>query len=96
MLSASREQNSFIVSLFFYQIDSSALEKFSTVVSFQDGNIDSICSHPNDAAWAVNIKRAVLSMLQHSAQLLEVSEEHVYEVRKTYSSPITYHSSNLF
>jgi hypothetical protein len=61
------------------QVDSKDLEKFPLLFSWEDGAIESICSNPTDVAWAVNIKRAVLSMMQHSAQFLEVSENFVYE-----------------
>merc|ERR1712131_81250 len=60
-------------------VDSTDLERFPMTFTYQDGSIESICSHPEDAAWVVNIKRAIVSMLQHSSQFLDVPENHVYE-----------------
>ena len=50
------------------------------LVSWQDGLVESVCPHHDDPAWAVNIKRGVLSMLQHTSQFLDVSEKNVVEV----------------
>ena len=62
------------------KVDSSLLEKFPLTFYWQDGSVESVCTHAEDAAWVVNIKRAIISMIQHSSQFLEVSEHHVYEV----------------
>ena len=42
--------------------------------------MESVCADQDDPAWVVNIKRAVLSMLQHTAQFVDVTENHVMEV----------------
>lgn len=60
-------------------VDSSELEKRPLLVSWQDGLVESVCPHHSDPAWAVNIKRGVLSMLQHTSQFLDVSEKNVVE-----------------
>ncbi|GAB6027954.1 hypothetical protein CHUAL_002182 [Chamberlinius hualienensis] len=34
---------------------------------FNDGAIDSLCSHPRDEPWVLNVKRGIISMLQNNA-----------------------------
>jgi len=61
------------------KVDSSELEQRPLLLSWQDGLVESICAHHDEPAWVVNIKRAVLSMLQHTSQFLDVSENNVVE-----------------
>jgi len=61
------------------KVDASELEKRPLLFSWQDGTVESVCADHEDPAWVVNIKRAVLSMLQHTAQFVDVSENHVME-----------------
>jgi len=69
-------------------VDSSELEKRPLLVSWQDGLVESVCPHHDDPAWAVNIKRGVLSMLQHTSQFLDVSEKNVVEVSPYHRHPV--------
>ena len=50
------------------------------MVSWHDGVIESVCFHNEEPAWTANIKRAVASMLQHTPQFLEISQNNVEEV----------------
>jgi hypothetical protein len=61
-------------------VEAIELEKRPLSFSWQDGTVDSVCPDKEDPVWVVNIKRSVLSMLQHTAQFLEVPETHVIEV----------------
>ena len=51
------------------------------MLKWNDGKIESICPSSDDAVWVVNIKRAVLSMLQHTASSLDISVKNLVEVR---------------
>ncbi|XP_053394173.1 apolipophorins-like [Mercenaria mercenaria] len=42
------------------------LEKYPLRFSFQDGRIESVCPAEKEEAWAVNIKKGILSSLQNS------------------------------
>lgn len=61
-------------------MDASELQKRPLSFSWQDGTVDSLCPEQDDPVWVVNIKRSVLSMLQHTAQFVDVAENHVIEV----------------
>ena len=62
-------------------MDASELQKRPLSFTWQDGSVESVCPEREDPAWVVNIKRSVLSMLQHTAQFVDVPESHVIEVR---------------
>lgn len=55
------------------------LEKRTLSFSWQDGTVESVCFEHEDPAWVVNIKRSVLSMMQHTAQFVDQSESYVME-----------------
>ena len=61
-------------------MDLSELESRSFMLSWQDGVVESACFHKDDPAWVANIKRGMASMLQHTPQFLEVSQNNVIEV----------------
>lgn len=61
-------------------MDASELEKRPLLFSWQDGMVDTLCSEESEPVWVVNIKRSVLSMMQHTAQFVNVAENHVMEV----------------
>lgn len=63
------------------QVDASELEKRMLSFSWQDGTVDSLCPEQDEPVWVVNIKRSVISMLQHTAQSIEVAQSHVLEVQ---------------
>lgn len=43
---------------------SSILERSSLRFAFDDGEVKAVCPHDTDPAWAVNIKRGILSAFQ--------------------------------
>jgi hypothetical protein len=47
---------------------SQALEKHSLQFAFQDGQIEHLCSHPEEPSWVTNVKRGILSMLQNTME----------------------------
>ena len=67
------------------QVDASELQKRPLSFTWQDGTVESLCPDQEDPAWVVNIKRSVLSMLQHTAQFIDVPESHVVEVRSFFT-----------
>ncbi|KAK3863691.1 hypothetical protein Pcinc_030564 [Petrolisthes cinctipes] len=46
--------------------DANFLHKYPLVAAVSDGRVHHVCSHPKDQAWAINIKKGVVSTLQNS------------------------------
>lgn len=44
------------------------LEKHSLQFAFQDGQIEHLCSSPDEPRWVLNVKRGILSMLQNTME----------------------------
>ncbi|KAH9366847.1 hypothetical protein HPB48_018454 [Haemaphysalis longicornis] len=52
-----------------------ALERYSLRFSYQDGRVDNVCPSEGETPRALNVKKAILSMLQNSMKQLEVNED---------------------
>lgn len=52
-----------------------ALERYSLRFSYQDGRVDNVCPSEGETPRALNVKKAILSMLQNSMKELEVNED---------------------
>ncbi|KAG7207006.1 hypothetical protein KM043_000897 [Ampulex compressa] len=48
------------------------LERFSLRFAFDDGQIREVCPNRRDPAWAVNLKRGALSMLQNTMKRFDI------------------------
>ncbi|KAK0089741.1 hypothetical protein PV326_004381 [Microctonus aethiopoides] len=84
------------------------LERYNLRFAFEDGHVHELCPNSNDAIWAVNIKRGILSMFQntmkrfdvdHRAQELDVNgicdtRYRLHEARKT--SLILFKTKDLY
>ncbi|KAK4329517.1 hypothetical protein Pmani_000135 [Petrolisthes manimaculis] len=46
--------------------EASFLHQYPLVAAISDGRVHHVCSHPKDQAWAINIKKGVVSTLQNS------------------------------
>ncbi|XP_037526583.1 uncharacterized protein LOC119404030 [Rhipicephalus sanguineus] len=51
------------------------LERYPLRFSYQDGRVDNLCPAQGETPRALNIKKAILSLLQNSMKELEVSED---------------------
>ena len=49
------------------------LEQYPMRFSFQDGTIETVCPLEKESAWAVNIKKGILSAFQNSMDSFETS-----------------------
>ncbi|XP_031834655.2 apolipoprotein lipid transfer particle isoform X2 [Nomia melanderi] len=48
------------------------LARYNLRFAFDDGRIDELCPHKHEPAWALNLKRGVLSMLQNNMRRFDV------------------------
>lgn len=60
-------------------VDVKELEKRPLSFSWQDGTVESVCPEQEDPAWVVNIKRSIISMMQHTSQFVDQAESYVME-----------------
>ncbi|KAF7992093.1 hypothetical protein HCN44_001418 [Aphidius gifuensis] len=51
------------------------LEKYSLRFAFEDGHVHELCPSKNEAIWALNIKRGILSMLQNTMKRFDVDHK---------------------
>ncbi|XP_065572602.1 vitellogenin-like isoform X2 [Artemia franciscana] len=54
-------------------VDVGPLEKQPLLFSFRDGTIEKVCPNDEEVTWALNIKKAILSLLQHTPDSLKFS-----------------------
>ncbi|KAK8762358.1 hypothetical protein V5799_026376 [Amblyomma americanum] len=52
-----------------------ALERYPLRFSYQDGRVDNLCPAEGETPRALNVKKAILSMLQNSMKELETNED---------------------
>lgn len=51
------------------------LEKYNLRFAFDDGNVRELCPNKDEAIWALNIKRGILSMLQNTMKRFDVDHK---------------------
>lgn len=51
------------------------LAHYNLRFAFDDGRIDELCPHKHEPAWALNLKRGVLSMLQNNMRRFDVDHQ---------------------
>ncbi|XP_065572604.1 apolipophorins-like isoform X1 [Artemia franciscana] len=56
------------------KVDAGPLEKQPLLFSFRDGTIEKVCPNDEEVTWALNIKKAVLSLLQHTPDSLKFAD----------------------
>ncbi|XP_065572603.1 apolipophorins-like [Artemia franciscana] len=56
------------------KVDAGPLEKQPLLFSFRDGTIEKVCPNDEEVTWALNIKKAVLSLLQHTPDGLKFAD----------------------
>lgn len=57
-----------------------ALERYVVHFVFEDGVIDALCVDPGEKPWALNIKRAIVSMFQNRANISAIVATTTMEV----------------